>query len=55
MSVIAKTSNALIAKIKAHFKGRLNKVAEHSGQWDEQTIRQIVIPCGVCSVARASA
>lgn len=42
MSVIAKTSNALIAKIKAHFKGRLNKVAEHSGQWDEQTIRQIV-------------
>ncbi|MGX2947353.1 phage protein Gp37 [Frederiksenia canicola] len=42
MSVIAQTSTALIVKIKDHFKGRLNKVAEHSGQWDEQTIRQIV-------------
>ena len=42
MSVIANTSAALIERIKAHFKGRLTKVAEHSGQWDEPTIRQLV-------------
>ena len=42
MSVIAQTSAALIERIKTHFKGRLTKVAEHSGQWDEPTIRQLV-------------
>lgn len=42
MSVIAQTSQALIEQIKAHFKGRLTKVAEHAGQWDEQAIRQLV-------------
>ncbi|WP_044469796.1 DUF1834 family protein [Mannheimia massilioguelmaensis] len=42
MSVIAETSQALIAKIQALCGDYLREVAEHPGQWDESTIRRLV-------------
>ncbi|MFZ7107906.1 DUF1834 family protein [Avibacterium avium] len=42
MSIIADTSNALIAKIRALCGDYLREVAEHPGQWDESSIRRLV-------------
>lgn len=42
MSVIAKTSQALIEKIKAICGERLKEVTEHPGQWDDASVKRIV-------------
>lgn len=42
MSVIAGTSQALIAEIKRLCGERLKEVAEHPGQWDDSSVRRIV-------------
>ncbi|MFQ1013660.1 DUF1834 family protein [Avibacterium paragallinarum] len=42
MSVIAETSNALIARVRELCGDYLKEIAEHPGQWDEASIRRIV-------------
>ncbi|WP_370429597.1 DUF1834 family protein [Actinobacillus pleuropneumoniae] len=42
MSVIAETSDALIAKIKTLCGKHLKEIATHPGQWDDSSIRRLV-------------
>lgn len=42
MSIIAQTSEALIAKIRELCGAHLREVAEHPGQWDDSTVRRLV-------------
>ncbi len=42
MSIIAKTSDALIAKIEALCGGTLIEVTEHPGQWDDSSVQRLV-------------
>lgn len=41
-SIIAATSNALIAQIKQLCGNHLKEVEEHPGQWDDSSVRRLV-------------
>lgn len=42
MSVIAETSDALIAKIKVLCGNHLKEIDSHPGQWDDSSVRRLV-------------
>lgn len=42
MSIIAQTSDALIAKIRDLCGTHLREIAEHPGQWDDSSVRRLV-------------